>query len=549
MSGWGHLKTGLGVLLLASLWGAGQPVHAQSAEEALLLSQRAPGTGARGMALGGAGIGGLADYSAFYTNPAGLGWMQSSVFAGTFSAAVAVNEAFLETGAFTEETSTAYNIGNLAYLYKFPTTRGSLVAGVALNQVRTFENTLGFQGINDFNTITTSFLPFEGEFFGFDENGNPILASLPALGFEAGAIEVFAVEGDPDAAEFEAAAIPGTTLEQSGTFSTEGSLREVSFGGAIEASKGLMVGLSANVVFGEYRFNNRFVEFDVNDENGPDDFNVALEFDEDGNPTELFSGFRALEWEERLETTLTGFNVRGGLSGALVPGVRFGVVVESPTFYDVTDEFDELLLTEFDGVVDASGQFTGRPAGQAPFLENDLLASQSTFEYQIRTPWRFGAGVTVEVPALTLTADAEFVDWTQLELGADVPRDVFDADAINRQIEDELFEPVINLRGGAEFNLGPLALRGGAAYQPDPRSDDLPALNGGDLNRDRMTISAGVGLRFGQQAQLNLAWAREMTENGRQLYPEDQLGPRDNALFVDEDLIRDRFRVGISVFF
>ena len=89
-----------------------------------------------------------------------------------------------------------------------------------------------------------------------------------------------------------------------------------------------------------------------------------------------------------------------GMSAKVNPQMLVGVTIETPTYYSVDEDFRTRLETFFDN-------------GDA--FEDHL--SEFT-EYEIETPWRLGAGLSYEVAGLTLSADAEYVDWSQLMLRA-----------------------------------------------------------------------------------------------------------------------------------
>ena len=78
-------------------------------------------------------------------------------------------------------------------------TQGAFVVGVGFNQVNSFERDLRFTGTNTNSTISTSFLPFDGEYT-LDGNGNlDALNDLPFAAFNGGVIEFFPefLEDDP----------------------------------------------------------------------------------------------------------------------------------------------------------------------------------------------------------------------------------------------------------------------------------------------------------------------------------------------------------------
>ena len=145
------------VLLLAAA--AAGPATAQTAEDAFRFSERSPATGPRMMGMAGAGTSGVADYSALFNNPAGLGFFQKSSVSGSLNAVYATDQSFSRTSGFLpigiEEDVSQTNIGNLAYVYRAPTKQGAFVVGLAFNQVNSFERDLRFSGTNSTSTIST----------------------------------------------------------------------------------------------------------------------------------------------------------------------------------------------------------------------------------------------------------------------------------------------------------------------------------------------------------------------------------------------------------
>ncbi|NBC00089.1 MAG: hypothetical protein GVY15_04435 [Bacteroidetes bacterium] len=499
--------------LVCALLLLAMPVRAQTADEVVRLSQRTPGIGAANLGMGGVGIAGMADASAFITNPAGLGWLRRSEVSGSLTGTIAETDAvFGPSGDLTAETGTQYTIGNAAYLYNSPTQRGTFVIGAALNETHTFQRSTRFNGINDQSTITTSFLPFDGE---FEIDGDEIrfFADLPDLAFGAGAIEFFDDLFEDGAFPFLQAAVPGTTLEQSGAVVEEGATREFNIGGAWEAAPRLMVGLSGNVSFANYRFENRFTEFDINGENTREDFNVLLD---DGS---LLEGFNAVTYDRVLDTQLVGFSARAGVSAQVNPLLRLGATLESPTFYSVEDDFRQSLQVDFEVGGSLSDELT------------------SAFDYEIRTPWRFGAGAGLELGSVTAHADVEVVDWSQTEVSASGSQAFIDE--LNRQLRDD-FSAVVNTRAGLELRLLPLTVRGGVAFLPDPAGNDA---------QDRTFLSAGVGYEVPGQFAVDFGWMQERFDDQLLPYPEDEVGPRqDDVIRVDEDVIRNRLKLGLRIF-
>jgi long-subunit fatty acid transport protein len=122
---------------------------------------------------------------------------------------------------------------------------------------------------------------------------------------------------------------------------------------------------------------------------------------------------------------------------------------------------------------------------------------------------------------------------------------------VNEQIQEE-YEAVINARVGAEYRIEGVALRAGFAYRPDPLAEVArPVMNDGtELDRTKTFFSAGIGYRFNQQFQVDVGWMQSRFDDVYSGYPEDDLGPRQDAvLLVDEEIVRNQFALGLRYFF
>ncbi len=504
-----------GAVALTALIAA--PAQAQTAEDALRFTERSPATGPRMLGMAGVGIAGVADYGAMFANPAGLGYFQSSTAAGSLNSLWATDESSYQTAGRTtpgESDIRATNLGNLAYMHKLPTSRGSLVLGAAYNQINAFDRSLRFGGPNAGSSVSDSFLPYEDEFEVVEDDGvfaPRFFHVIPELAYDGGAIEFLSENVGSNRSLFYQAVVPGTTIDQEGDVLEEGRMNELNVGGAWEASPNVMVGVSANFAFGTYTFNSLYEEADTRDENLPEDYVVVL-------PDGDLRGFNALFFEEGFESDLTGFSLRAGVSTQLSQGVRLGISAETPTYYQISEDYFRDLETLFD----EGGSLSASQNGQ--------------FEYSIRTPWRLGGGAAWEGGDLLVAGDVEFVDWSQMKFGAEDGS--FDAE--NRTIRENL-DPVWNTRLGAEYRFGRLAVRGGFAYQPDPR--DVEIQNRGEASdRSKTFFSAGVGYQFGRQFTLDFGWMQERFDDEYVPY-----GDVDAPPVVEESLVRNRFSAGIRI--
>ena len=497
---------------------------AQTAEDALRFSQRHPSVSAEMSGMSVRGFGGVGVYGALHSNPAGLGYVQRSLFSASLN--FHNNEDVVSSGSRgfsgSARSTTISNteLSALSYVHKFRTRQGSMVFGLSLGEVQSFEREMRFSGFNNVSTISTSFLPYDDEYRLDTDGGLDELNDLPFAAFNGGIIEFF-----PDLLEdgqypFLEAAIPGTKIEQEGSVRDAGKLYEGAFGIAVEATNNLMVGVSVNLVFGEYNFDSQFREIDSNDENGLQDYNVLQD---NGN---LLEGFDQLMYTQRLGSELVGFNLRAGLSAQATPFLRLGATVETPTWMYIEENYGASYTTWFDD------------GGLLAYGDGADDVGTGFFEYELRTPWRLGVGFDAELGTLRLLGDVEVVSWDQMEFSA--PSDLTFRD-VNEDIEDR-YGTVVNTNLGAEADFGGFILRGGIASRPDPIERNPVTSRGEQLSRDRIFYSGGFSVNLSSRLRMDMAWQRVRSDDTWFAYPEDASGPRqDHVLQFDEEITRDLF--------
>lgn len=511
--------------------------RAQTAGDVLRMSLRQPATGTRALGMGGAGTAGWADLSAMYTNPAGLGFYETSEVAGDLSVLTASNASTFQVvrdGPTFSADGTASNVrlGNLSGVYKVPTEQGSLVFGVGYNQTHSFDQTLSYTGTNQSSSIADTFLPLQNEyevddqglFFPSDVPGS----TIPFVAFEGGAIEFFRGLYDDGEYPFEQAVFPETPIEQDGTVRREGRLNEVNVAGAVEVSPSVMLGLSVNIVNGSYEVTHELVEID---QGANDDYEVIRN-------DQSFVGLDRITFRETFSSEHSGFNLRVGLSSDLASNVRFGFSAETPTWTSVSEDFTEAFV-------------------RTDFLQGGSLAygddpneseGRGSFDYRITTPSRLSTGLAFDNDRLRATVDVEFVNWSTLEFDSDS----FDFPEENRKIEED-FTYVFNWRGGLAYQFGVGAeVRAGAAYRPDPRTSEIRFTDGDTHDRSRLFFSLGASYPLSEELLVDVGW---MQERSRDQFAPYDLTTGENFPFpngdqiptpvVDENVTRNQFQIGV----
>ena len=507
----------LALLAVAILAGASQHANAQTGDDALRFAQRTPGQTAKNMGMGGTGVAGVVDASAFFSNPAGLGWAEKSWFSGSVTSIRAKDDGIFQApgsiGSRKEEVTSA-GLGNLSYLFKIPTTRGAMVVGASISEVSSFERELFFDGDNNANSITDFFIPFSDEFFLEDDGAGGVFPSfdrtLSFIGFETFAIDLdqdLVDAGDP--VPFRAAVSAGT-IAQTGFVEESGRMMELNVGGAVEVSKDVMIGASINVPFGTYKFHRVLEEDDyLNDNDGT------------GGTTD----FSFLSFSERFESEIVGVNLRVGISAQVNENLRLGASVETPTYYSIEDHFSTQLHTEFD-----NGDFYSY--GE----DSSERAGTGTFDYNVTTPWKLSLGASYESGNLKLLADVDWIDWSQLELDSDG----FSFDDENFAIRQSL-DAVVNVRVGASYDVNAWQFRIGAGAYEDPRGSILGSSLVATVDRERMYASGGVGYKISGKINVDIGWMAERFDDRYDLYTEVTDAP-----FVLEEVTRHTVKIGFT---
>jgi len=544
------------VLLFFPLWSA-TPAQAQVRDPGLLnantdvpdaddifrLSERLPGITARSIGLAGAGVAGRGDISALYTNPAGLGWAESSQAGGGFSILTSRADATYQppgagSGLNLESSTPNTTLSNFSALYKVPTERGALTFAASYHRSADFTQEMEYEGEAVGTSVTGSLLPniqnvsFPTGEIDFFESPRAFVA------FEGGAIEFFEGLRQNGEYPFQPAVFPGTRIQQIGEVDRSGSINELNFGAAFEAAENVMVGGGANIIFGSYEFRQELVEID---QGGNDNYEVIR-----GGTT--YTGLDQILYRDGYQDDLVGFNLRFGVSAKVAEELTFGVAFESPTWSSVDRTYTL-----------AAVQTTFDQGGVLSYGINDTFQSQGRggLDYETRTPLRLSAGLEYDDDNLLVSADVEFVDWSQLDVDEATTGPIFNVTPIQDAIEDN-YSYVFNLRGGAEYRLDQgLSIRAGAAYRPDPREGRALA---GTTARDRLYLAGGLGYAVSDQFRIDLGWMQERVDDPFSPYNATDLGtlgnvpqPLNDATYlppiVQQDVSRNLFMLGMTINF
>jgi len=442
---------------------------AQFPEDALRLGQAGFGVSARSMSMGNAMTGLSEGYDATYFNPAGLAQSYNSQVTMSLNFLGYNNNAsyLARSGSL---SSSQTDLSSLGLVYPFPTTRGSFVIALGYNRGTDFNSALGFNAYNPNSSILPSLydkdvnydIPFNVGLE--DTNGNIVL---------------------------------NKNVNQKGTIYESGGLNKWLVAGAVDIAQDFSLGLTLNLVSGSYRYVRQWTETDPNGYWA----NTQL------SDITSARGLGSFVLNDNVDQDLSGWNAKVGFlyrlpdeNGKTI--ARFGGTIEFPTFITVGEKYSD--------------------AGTANFLTGSTMSYTTpggNNNYNVTTPFKFGFGASGEISVLTLAADIQYVDWTQLQFSTSsaptLPSDFING--LNSQIKSE-FRATTDLRVGAELALADRGysrfvpyVRGGFALYPSPYVGD-------EVDQARKFASGGVGFRIQNSIDLDFAYQFGWWNTSAQLY-------------------------------
>ncbi len=450
------------LFLLALLHALSSTAYAQNELDAIRFSQPGLGVGARALGMGGAYTGIANDYSAIFYNPAGLGQIKRLEFNLGFDFYQYNSKAsYLNTTQPAVSSRTA--IQSLGFVMPFPTYQGSFVVAFGYNRQANFTGVQNVTAFNSSQSILDGLAASSSPRFDF--NNNIILRDLAAYAWEQFLLN--------DSAGMYVNPIRGNVLQQSELLE-DGGRNLFAIAVSVEVAPSLFVGGTVNFVSGNYTYNRTYRESDVQGR---------------------YEKFQSLKLEETIETDMTGWNVKAGLMYVLNDHLRLALAVETPT----TLNLDELSTQTL------SSRFKSAPAPNQPLSFSDRLPS-NRFKYRLYTPFILSGGISLDEPNFTISAQASFTDWTQLQYRADGES----LAELNRIFKTD-FQQTIDYAVGAELRsiFLPVCVRAGYHYQMSPlKFRDVGRTQRTGFEDGRRTVTIGAALLLGQTLSMNVAYLR-----------------------------------------
>ena len=413
------------ILLLTIFFG-----YAQTTQDAIRITDNTTGFGARALGMGGAYAGVADDYSAIYWNPAGLAQIRKMEFWMELTHTRFSND-ILYQGSPSSATNNATRFNSLGMVFPVPTYRGSLVFAFGYQRLKDFEYANNFRGISS--------LPSDRLSFYLDTTNT-----------------VYNFGGQP--------------LQREEYVSDEGSLNQWSFGGAMDVSPNISVGLSLSYWKGSSNYLQEFTQLDIYD-----------------NFTLYPANFYDYLENRKILSKYSSFSAK--LSALFRAGrfARIGLGMELPQTFNVNEDYRSESSVSFD---------------DGEILNFD--PEEGTFEYDVKIPFRFFGGASLAFGPILVSASAKYMDWTQMKFdlpsNASLSDDYSDLLSENKNFRTDYRETVkINLGGEIGLPVFDSQLRAGFIYDPSP-------LKNASSDNNRTFITAGYGILIDRVLKLDAAF-------------------------------------------
>lgn len=456
------MKNNLLLLLVVGL--TFSTVHSQEIKDAMRYAQSELQGTARFTSMSGA-FGALgADLSSLNINPAGSAVFNNNQFATTMGFYdVKNNSNYFGTSTSASDTNFDLNQAGGVFVFKTGNPNNDLKKfSLSINYENTnnYDNSLFSAGTNPTKSIDGYFLSYaNGVPLGLLENNNyadldhgPQQAYLGYWGFVINPVS----ENDNNALYTSNVRSGGNYYQENSAYSN-GYNGKLIFNSAVQITDFLYFGLNLNSHFTDYVQNSTFYESNKN----PLDINYEVS---------------SLNFSNSLHTYGSGFSFQVGTIAKLTNQIRIGIAYESPTWYNLRDEFSQRLTS-----VRTNSLNSMKPDVVDPFVINYYAP------YDLQTPGSLTGSFSYVFGKMGLiSVDYKYKDYSQTEYSP-VNEPVFRA---QNSIMQNSLGSSNEIRVGGEYRIQNLKLRGGYRFEGSPYNDSATI---GDLN----SFSGGFGYNFG----------------------------------------------------
>ncbi len=470
------------IMLIASGFLFSWQLIAQNEVDALRYSNLIFGGTARYTALAGAFGAVGADFSTLSTNPAGIGLFKSSEFAFSPSLYVGKTSAAYN-GSTRDDLRYNFNLGHAGLVIAFPTntamnTEGwrNIQFGFGINRSQNFNNRILLQGNNNSSSLLDSWVGYANGNFSDQLNGFDT-----QLAFDTWLLDT--ITGDPTHYNN---AKPASGVIQRKAIQSGGSMNEWVFSLGANYDDRLYIGATLGFPFLKYSETSTYTEMAI-------------------SPPANITEFEEFNYHSDLATTGSGINFKFGLIFKPVDFILIGAAIHTPTyFYSMQDTYSNKMDSKF---INGDTYSATSPKGE--------------FNYKLTTPMKMMGSIAFIIGKSGLiSADYEYIDYSEARLRSSNPEDFFNAnDAVRNK-----YTTAGNIHLGAEWKVQQFSLRGGYAVYGSP-------FKSGINDGKRTALTFGFGLR---QNNYFLDFAYALTDSKEDYYlysaTESQLNPVKNDI-------------------
>lgn len=467
------------------------PLISQTISDAIRYSYLNYSNSARNVGVGNS-IGAFgSDFGSISQNPAGLGWYRSSEISFGMSVTDYSTDAKLEGAGNQSINSKELNFGlpSIGLVFNqqpLASPWKNLNFGIGFNSLTSFRQDMYFKGIskgsimNHFVEQANGYKPEDLDAFG------------AGLAYDAGGI----FDDNKDNV-YDSDFTGKEQISKSQNIQSTGNLSEISLSFAGNYDDKFSVGATLGVPVLNFRSEKIYRE----DESGPD----TVQY------------FNKLRFDENLDASGVGINLKIGVIFRPIHALRLGFAVHTPTAYAISEEYVNTLIYDF---TTSTGNF-----------KDPQTSPIGKYDYTLITPWRMigNAGILIGKVGF-ISGEVEYVDYTSASFkfkntGEDPNAKEYQID-LNNQIQDEL-KAGVNFRVGGELALGDYRLRAGYGLIATPYKGD---------NNYNKSYSLGLGARI-EKFIIDLGYIH--SEN-KQSYLPYTIGDG-NQPIVDTQLDTNRF--------
>ena len=435
--------------------------HVQNAMQSLLFSQHYAGSTARSVGMSGAfgALGG--DVSVLSTNPAGLAIYRSSEFTFTPTLNLSTTSAKYENEKPNYANNPRFIFNNAGYVYSksMYNEKGlqSINFGIAYNRLSDFNRTVNINIPNAKSSLLDEFV-----FYANDYGNSEIPFEINELHdhYERTAFEAWAIYFGGDNDEYYSFFTDlGYNQPLKRETTTRGGIGEYDFSIGFNFNNNLYFGATLGV-------QSVFYHETVYHTEEPD-----------------FHYMYSFTFKDENQTEGTGVNFKTGIIWRPVQMLRLGAAVHTPTHLWIRQVYGTSMRTVWNRIPPPDMNIID-------FYDFDYWETEDS--YRITTPWRYLFNAASIIGRFGLVGfDVEVVDYSKSKIA---PRPDFKG---SNDTISKYYTRSVNLKGGAEFRLGPIHLRGGIAYYGNPYNKSLSQFKGDKniQNAHSLSFSGGIGFR------------------------------------------------------